>query len=190
MNAGAILLAIVRFACWEAALLAASIRLARLIGWRDDRRTAELWLAVLAIQLTLESSFAAIFSFAGVNSQPTYWVAAGVCLLVGIVGQVNDLPRFVKRSGSGGPPTADQPSGGQVGDLPHKLLYALIAALVAPLVLVSFKPVEEIDSINYLHYLIEWLANRATPYTFATNYVAFWELSFAPAWMVTICRRR
>ncbi len=43
----------------------------------------------------------------------------------------------------------------------------------------------KIDSINYLHYLIEWMANRATPYTFATNYVAFWELSFLPTWMVT-----
>src|SRR6185503_6396001 len=44
---------------------------------------------------------------------------------------------------------------------------------------------EEIDSINYLHYLIDWMANRATPYTFATNYVAFWELSFLPVWTVT-----
>ena len=61
----------------------------------------------------------------------------------------------------------------------------MTAALAVPLVLLSFKPVEEIDSINYLHYLIEWLSNRATPYSFATNYVAFWELSFAPVWMVT-----
>jgi hypothetical protein len=45
--------------------------------------------------------------------------------------------------------------------------------------------VEEIDSVNYLHFLIDWMANRATPYTFATNYVAFWELSFLPAWVVT-----
>ena len=29
------------------------------------------------------------------------------------------------------------------------------------------------------------MANRATPYTFATNYVAFWELSFLPAWTIT-----
>jgi len=52
-------------------------------------------------------------------------------------------------------------------------------------VLLAFKPVEEIDSINYLHYLLDWMANRATPYTFATNYVAFWELSFLPTWTVT-----
>jgi hypothetical protein len=60
-----------------------------------------------------------------------------------------------------------------------------IAALAAPLVLLSFRRVDEIDSINYLHYLLDWMANRATPYVFATNYVAFWELSFLPAWAVT-----
>ena len=58
--------------------------------------------------------------------------------------------------------------------------FALLAALAVPLLCLSFHPVEEIDSINYLHYLIEWMGNRATPYTFATNYVAFWELSFPP----------
>ena len=90
--------------------------------------------------------------------------------------------RIAGRAGPGGP--ARHGPGGP----PHFRLwqpYALIAALLVPLVLLAFKPVEEIDSINYLHYLIEWLANRATPYTFATNYVAFWELSFAPVWMVT-----
>src|SRR5262249_43121146 len=61
----------------------------------------------------------------------------------------------------------------------------ILTALAGPLLLLSFKPVDEIDSINYLHYLIDWMANRATPFTFATNYVAFWELSFLPTWMVT-----
>ena len=182
MTASAIVLAIVRFACWEAALYLAAMRLARLVGW--EQRTVEFWLAVLAIQVTLEASIAAAFSFAGVNSQPAYWIAAAVCLTGALVGQVTGLTRlksFVRRTVSGIPPTASLLSRGQVGDLAH----GLIATLLVPLVLLSFKPVEEIDSINYLHYLIEWLANRATPYTFATNYVAFWELSFAPAWMVT-----
>src|SRR3569832_568311 len=60
-----------------------------------------------------------------------------------------------------------------------------MAALATPLILLAFRPVDEIDSVNYLHYLIEWMANRATPYSFATWYVAFWELSFLPTWTVT-----
>lgn len=164
MSASAILLAILKFACWEAALFAASIRLARLIGWR--RRTVEFWLAVLAIEVTLESSFAAMFSFAGMNSAVGYWAVAVGCVMGFLLGGRTQAK-------SPAPPLA------------APIIGAFIAALVVPLVLLSFKPVEEIDSINYLHYLIEWMANRATPYTFATNYVAFWELSFVPAWMVT-----
>src|SRR5580700_3084182 len=163
MPASAILLAIVRFACWETALFAASFPLARLAGWAD-RRSAEFWLAVLAIEVTLESSIAAIFSFAGVNSQAVYWCLCGVCFSLAATGLATN-PSWWGKLDLGKP---------ELGKLKHTL-QALIAALLVPLVLLSFKPVEEIDFINYLHYLIEWLSNRATPYTFATNYVAFWE---------------
>ena len=118
---------------------------------------------MLAIEVTLEASLAGLFSFAGANSVIAYWIVAAVCL-----------------AGGGFAPAATLPA--QFPSLPHA---ALIAALLVPLIFLSFKPVEEIDSINYLHYLIDWMANRATPYTFATNYVAFWELSFLPTWMVT-----
>jgi hypothetical protein len=190
MTASAIFWATVRFVCWEAALFAVAIRIARLVGWRTGPWTVEFWLAVVAIQVTLESSIAAAFSFAGVNSQAAYWIAAGLCLAGAFVGRTpwsapDPLVRLFLRSEQ-----EDQGVGRGPGGPPHSRLrlvlpYALIAALLVPLVLLSFKPVEEIDSINYLHYLIEWLSNRATPYTFATNYVAFWELSFAPVWMVT-----
>ncbi|HYW42441.1 MAG TPA: hypothetical protein VE959_06265 [Bryobacteraceae bacterium] len=159
MTPGAILIAMLRFAGWEAALFAASIRLARFLEWEN---AAEEWLAVLAIEVTLESSIAAAFSFARINSQAAYWVAAAVCGLA-----VLGVRRFPAIPGKG------------LGVVP------ILGALAAPLMLLSFRPVEEIDSINYLHYLIEWMANRATPYVFATNYVAFWELSFLPAWTVT-----
>ena len=159
MPAAAILVAILRFACWEAALFAASARLARRAGWGKEHSIQEESLAILAIEVTLESSFAALFSFAGMNSAAAYWVVAGVCAVAGL------WP--VQFPGT------------------KSLSAALTAAVTAPLLLLAFRPVEEIDSINYLHYLIDWMANRATPYTFATNYVAFWELSFLPAWMVT-----
>ena len=153
------ILAILRFMAWEAALFAAAARLARAAGWCRGPWAEEDWLGVIAIQVTLESSFAALFSFAGVNSPVAYWAGAALCAAFGARPLAVRLARF--------------PS------LPY------LAAAAAPLVLLSFKPVEEIDSINYLHYLIDWMANRATPYTFATNYVAFWELSFLPTWMVT-----
>ena len=160
MTAAAILLAVLEFAAWEAALFAASIWLARRIRWES---AAEEWLAILAIEVTLESSAAALFSFAGLNSRPAYWIVAAVCAIA-LVG----MRRPAKLTA-----------------VSHRLALAGMAAATAPLILLSFRPVEEIDSINYLHYLIDWMANRATPYVFATNYVAFWELSFLPAWTVT-----
>ena len=156
-------LALARFVVWEAAMFAASVEIARRLGWRNGDRPEERWLAVLAIELTLEASLAGLFSFAGWNSALAYWVVAAVCVAGLIAAQI------VGRT----PWSARVP------------LDPLFAALLVPLILLSFKPVEEIDSINYLHYLIDWMANRATPYTFATNYVAFWELSFLPTWMVT-----
>ncbi len=158
MDAPAILIATLRFVCWEAALFAAAFAIARAIGFRG----AEQWLGALAIEITLESSLAAVFSFARVNSVPLYWVAAAVCAVAAV--RWARLPELF--------------AGG-------RWMPAAMAALTLPLILLAFRPVEEIDSINYLHYLIDWMGNRATPYTFATNYVAFWELSFLPAWTVT-----
>src|SRR5271157_5493917 len=166
MSGAAIFVALARFVVWEAAMFAAGIALAWWLGWRDTHHPAEKWLAVLAIEITLEASLAGLFSFLGANSTIAYWIVAAVCLAASapfLYRRASVLLRSRDREGA----------------------FALIAALLAPLFFLSFRPVEEIDSINYLHYLIEWMANRATPYTFATNYVAFWELSFLPAWMVT-----
>jgi hypothetical protein len=149
-------LALLRFLLWEAAVLAASLRLARWIGWQAE----DAWLGTLSIDVAIESSIAGALSFAGWNSAPLYWAAAVGLAIFGLW----RWPGFGKLR--------------VIGDLPY-------LALAAPLVLLAFRPVQEIDSINYLHYLIDWMGDRATPYTFATNYVAFWELSFLPAWMVT-----
>jgi hypothetical protein len=172
MGAAAIFSSILRFACWEAALFAASIRLARAAS-RRSRRAEEQWLLVLAIQVTLESSFAALVSFTRANSAAAYWIAAGVCMLaaVAVPGGRDAFARAAKAIGRL-----------EIFEYPKSA--ALMAALCVPLVLLSFHPVEEIDSINYLHYLLEWMANRATPYLFASSYVAFWELSFLPSWTI------
>src|SRR3954464_10267332 len=147
-----VLLAILQFAAWEAAVFVASVRLARAFG-------VDRWLAICAIDIAIEASIAQALSFAHINSAPIYWVIA---IGLAIYGRRPDLK---------------WPAAGQTA--------AVMAMLLTPLILLAFRPVEEIDSINYLHYLIDWMANRATPYAFATRYVAFWELSFLPAWIVT-----
>ena len=166
-------LAILRFAGWEAALFAAAIVAARWMGFGGARRVEEKILAVLAAEITLESTFAAIFSYARINGPWAYWIAAAVCATVAATPRGREALRgaFVGLRSN------------ELGR--HRWMTALLAALSTPLVFLSFRPVEEADSINYLHYLIDWMANRATPYTFATNYVAFWELSFLPAWTIT-----
>jgi hypothetical protein len=117
------------------------------------------WLAILAIDVVLEATIAQALSFARWNSAAAYWVVA------------------IALAAYGRWPALKWPRA--------RWTAAAIAALSVPLLLVAFRPVDEIDSVNYLHYLIEWMANRETPYSFATYYVAFWELSFLPAWTVT-----
>src|SRR3982751_414967 len=64
-----VLLAILRFAAWEAAVFVASVRLARAFG--TDR-----WLAIGAIDIALEASLAQALSFAHLNSPAVYWTLA------------------------------------------------------------------------------------------------------------------
>jgi hypothetical protein len=161
MDLPQILFALLRFALWEAALFLLALRLTRFLGW--TKPGPESWLAVLSIQITLESSVAGALFFAHWNSQAALWVFAA--LAAGLA--VASRPRL------------------RWENLKAPVWPALVAALAAPLVLLSFKPVENIDSINYLHYMIDWMANRTTPYTFATGYGPFAEMSFAPSWMVT-----
>jgi len=166
-------LAILRFAAWEAALFGAAVVLARWLGFRGARRVEEKILAVLAIEITLESTFAAIFSFAQWNAPAGYWMAAVMCAAVAASPRGREgLRRAVRELRN-------------AEFSRHPRTAGLFATLLTPLIFLSFRPVEDGDSINYLHYLIDWMANRATPYTFATNYVAFWELSFLPAWTIT-----
>jgi hypothetical protein len=167
-------IAILRFSGWEIALFAASIVLARAVGLGGARRVEEKILGVLAIEIVLESSFAALFSFTGTNGPSVYWMAAALCLLGAVATRGG---REALARAASGLRTAEI--------LRYPRAAACAAGLLTPLILLSFRPVQESDSLNYLHYLIDWMANRATPYTFATNYVAFWELSFLPSWTVT-----
>jgi len=163
MTPAAILLATAKFALWEAACAAFSFAAARACL---PASALESWLLFLSFEITVESTVAAVFSFSRSNSAPAYWLAAAALALAALAQRRRlQLPKL--------PPVR------RWWPVP------LAAAVALPLVLASFHPVREIDSVNYLHYLIEWMANRATPYSFATYYVAFWELSFLPTWIVT-----
>jgi hypothetical protein len=148
--------AILQFAALQAAFFALALVLVGRVSRPAD------FLLVFSVELTLESSIAGLLSFTGMNSRAAYWAAAVMCLAVAVT--------FRRRAGL---------------KLPSLRALPIVAALLVPLAFLSFHPVDEIDSINYLHYLIEWMANRTTPYDFATYYVAFWELSFLPSWVVT-----
>lgn len=160
MTAASVLTASAKFALWEGALGAAA---ASIFG---VELTAEAWLLLVCAEIALESSVAAAFSFARANSAAGYWCVAAACAVVALARRRR--LRAAKTTATW-----------------SRWMLPVSAALAVPLLLAAFHPVHEIDSVNYLHYLIEWMANRATPYTFSTYYVAFWELSFLPAWVIT-----
>ena len=164
-----LLLALLRFTAWEAVLLAAAGRLAQAAGWGADDKPprAERWLVVLGIQVALEATLATAFSLARLNSPAAYWIAAVVCA----VGCLASGRAGAMRAAAGQPFWR------------HRA--AAIAAISVPAILVGFRPIQEIDSVNYLHYLIEWMGNHGSVYDFASYYSPFWEISFLPAWTVT-----
>ncbi len=61
---------------------------------------------------------------------------------------------------------------------------ACAAGLFSLLVTAAVRPVEEIDSLYNLHYVLGWYRNRTTPFEFAYNYVPFWELTYLPALVI------
>ena len=67
-------LALLKFACWEAALFSAAIALVGGLG----RSAEERCLLILGVEVTLESSLAGLFSFTHTNSPAAYWIAAAV----------------------------------------------------------------------------------------------------------------
>ncbi len=165
--------ALLAFACWEAVLFAAAIALVGTLG----RSAEERCLLILGVEITLESSLAGLFSCSRARIRPRLTGSRHFSSpdLPSLSGPREEVPLQAF------PATLGPPS-----PLPCPLCVAARRRVIGPAGAARLShPVDEIDSINYLHYLIEWMANRSTPYNFATYYVAFWELSFLPAWVVT-----
>ena len=81
---------------------------------------ADRWLAILAIDMCIEASVAQALSFAHLNSPATYWAVAIALAIFG---------RW---------PGSEMARGGRTA--------AVMAALATPLLLLAFRPVDEIDS--------------------------------------------
>jgi hypothetical protein len=161
------------FAGWEVAVGASAAQLVYLLGWnrKDEPSPAQAFAAWLALDILVACAIASLFSFARFNYRAVYALVGAGLAVAGFA-----FPRAL---------------GGFVASLRRLALFddrwtlAGILALWIPVFCLSFRPVGEIDSLNYLHFLLEWMANRATPYAFATNYVAFWESGFLPGWILT-----
>jgi len=137
---------------WQAGL--AAVCLLPLGRLRPGADRLALW---LAFQILAAGSVAGVLTFARANSPPAYWAVAAGCLLLGVLGR-REIPevRLGRPFGAG------------------------IVALAAVLLAVVLRPVEEIDSLYNLHYVLGWLSNDFTPFRFAYNYVPFWELTYLP----------
>jgi hypothetical protein len=169
----AFLEAILLFAGWELAVGAAAAQLVYLLGWnrKDEPSPEQAFAAWLALDIAIACAMASLFSFARFNHRVVYALAGAALALAGFA-----FPRALRGFVA---------SLRRLAIFDDRLTLAGILALWTPVVCLSFRPVGEIDSLNYLHFLLEWMTNRATPYAFASNYVAFWESGFLPSWILT-----
>lgn len=168
------------YLAWEAAVLAASCRLARpIVGPDPDddgRPSASRFLtATLVLDVLLTCTVATVVSLARAHSTTTYLTIAALTFaaLAWSPSRLRDdlvrLGAAIERALRAGSP-----------------LDRLIA-LTLPAVALSacFKPVSGYDSIHLVSYLQPLVSNRIhlqpTPY----HYVVFWEMGYLPAMAIT-----
>lgn len=141
---------------WEAGLAAACWALLRSVAPIPER------LALLvALDIATGGVAATALTFLHANSRGAYLTLAFVCLL--FAARRAPLPALEWH-----------PSWALGGGT---VLFSILLVGV-------LRPVEEIDSLYNLHYILGWYRNQTTPFEFAYNYVPFWELSYLPALVV------
>lgn len=137
---------------WQAGL--GALCLLPLERVRPGAERLALW---LAFQILLAGVAAAALTFAGANSPGVYRTLAAAFLVAGLWRGRRVIP--VRMPG-----------------FPAAAILGLGAALLA----IVLRPVEEIDSLYNMHYVLGWASNESTPFRFAYNYVPFWELTYLP----------
>jgi len=150
---------------WEAGVSA--VCLAAVVRFRPLAMRLPLFLSLNLIVIGLS---AASFSHARQNSPAGYLILAAVFLAVGAALAwthlrpcMRQLARLLQTS-------------------PRALaIWFALGALLA----LSIRPVEDVDSLYNLHYVVGWVNNLTTPYAFAYNYVPLWDLISVPALVLT-----
>lgn len=166
------------FLTYELVILFTCIRIIFLVTARKGCRLnrAEHVSLLLASTIVLSSSFAAIMSFNQYNYSQSYWaISLGVLLLVHIdhkkkLAEYKDylVKTFVQLTG-------------KIQNSPILLAYIIII----PPIIWGIRPIDETDSLFALNYMFNWMANTATPYDNQAYFVAFWELAYLPAMVIT-----
>src|SRR6266404_5659986 len=125
---------------------------------------------VIGLNITLSALCATMLSFLRLNSAGAYLALAALFSALAILlgwrcrERLIDLPPYrVRRRAEA------------------MALWFVLGSLLS----LSIRPVEEVDSLYNLHYMMGWLRNITTPYQFAYHYVPFWELSFLPGLALT-----
>jgi hypothetical protein len=164
---------------WELCLLLASVRLAYIFGCKYDVRNvhqAELLLAWLGINIILSAGIASVLSFAKFNGAGQYLVAATLLLVVLYFRSFSQLKSDIRRLAS----MFDETVMGRPG-----WLWIVSLTLLLPALLKAMRPIDEMDSLYHLNFMLDWLSNKTTPYVFAHHFVLFWELTYIPSMAIT-----
>ena len=120
----------------------------------------------ISLNITVSALCATILTFLHLNSPRAYLMLAAVFAAIAVSLGWSRLEQFRYRTQH------------------TQRAMALWLALGIPLAL-SIRPIEEVDSLYNLHYIMGWLQNRTSPYHSAYHYVPFWELSFVPGLALT-----
>lgn len=167
------------FAYWELCLLLGSVRLVHIWSWKNgppSASSADIWLFRLSTNIVLSAAIASLFSFAKLNGATSYLAAATLLLVMLYFNNFSQLKSDVRSLLS----LFEEPAVAR-----HPWLLVVLTALGLPVLWMAMRPIDEIDSLAHLYFMLDWLRNETTPYVFANNYVSFWELTYIPSLAIT-----
>jgi hypothetical protein len=162
---------------YELCILFASIRVVYKIAnaTHNDDSLAEQTLLWVSVSIILSISIATFLSFIAANGVIQYLMV--VVLLLGLthIGTRCDLMTYRSYLMT------------TLQNIVKVYNWKLVVtfALLVPALLIAMKPIDEIDSLWNLNYILDWGMNLATPYVMAYNYNPNWELNYLASLIIT-----